>query len=252
MKACHFKVVAGAAAIVLCAAVLGNGVGGQAQIRDGFGVGVPDGFLRKYVAFRAAQLASGAPQSLRVRLGYVKGLSRSFTSVAGEFSLDLVSGAFSVSLRSLTPSETYGVWLVDAAETDGTQPVANVVVRLVTVRAAAAAIGVTGVLNPSALKIPAGFSIDRVVVAPGISSPDAPLAMGSVNVFQKIFFRRLSLLNESAGSVLLNETTSAPRLFSLIPDLEAGTEAALTPRTVRLDRLISRGAVPLLRGDIRR
>ena len=149
-------------------------------------------------------------------------------------------------------------------ETTGTQAVSETVVGLTTVRSTGASTVVTGVLDPTALNLPAGFTIDRVVVAPGTASPAAPLASGSVNVFQKVFFRRLSLLNESTASVLFGETTAAPKLFNLVPDLAAETDAALagagadafdlastvettsltpaSPRSVRLDRLISRGA----------
>jgi hypothetical protein len=117
MKPVRFKLVAGAATILLCALIVMSAVRSHAQVsQDGFGVGIPDGFLRKYVAFRAGQLASGAPQVLRVRLGYVKGLSRSFTAIAGELALNLESGAFSLNLSQLTPNATCGVWLVDGAE----------------------------------------------------------------------------------------------------------------------------------------
>ena len=85
MKRFRFNFIAGAASMFLCALVVLSTVRSHAQVSTGgFGVGIPDGFLRKYVAFRAGQLASGAPQVLRVRLGYVKGLSRSFTAIAGE------------------------------------------------------------------------------------------------------------------------------------------------------------------------
>ena len=266
VKHVRFNLVAGAASILLCAMVVGSVVRSRAQGSEGgFGVGIPDGFLRKYVAFRAGQIASSARHTLRVQLGYVKGLSRSFTSIAGELALNLDSGAFRLSLNGLTPSQTYGVWLVDAMDATGTQAVADTVVALTTVRSTGASAVVTGVLDPAALSLPAGFTIDRVVVALGTASPAAPLASGSVNVFQKIFFRRLSLLNESTASVLLNETTAAPKFFNLVPDLAAETDAALagasadafdlastaetmlptttaSPRSVRLDRLISRGA----------
>ena len=46
-----------------------------------------------------------------------------------------------------------------------------------------------------------------------------------MNVFQKLFFRRLSLLNESTGVLLFQETTPAPSLFALVPDLAAETDA---------------------------
>lgn len=53
-----------------------------------------------------------------------------------------------------------------------------------------------------------------------------PLGAGSVNVFQKIFFRRLSLLNESTGKILFQETTPPPPLFALVADLANETKAS--------------------------
>jgi cytochrome c peroxidase len=267
LKPFRFTLVAGAA-IVLFALVAGSTIRSQAQAREGgFGVGVPDSLVRKYVAFRAGQLAGSAPQVLRVSLGYVKGLSRSFTAMAGELALSLESGAFNVSLSGLTPQQTYSVWLVDAAETEEAQVLPDTVVRLTTFHATRASGIATGTLNPAALGIPDGFSIDRVVVAVGTASPAEPLATGSVNVFQKIFYRRVSLVNESTQSLLLDERTRAPRFASLVPDLAAETDANLvgggpasfglsstfsapvspaavtaSPAAVRLDRLISRGA----------
>jgi cytochrome c peroxidase len=75
------------------------------------------------------------------------------------------------------------------------------------------------------LNLPLGFTIDRVAVVPGILPGTGPLASGSVNVFQKIFFRRLSLVNESTGVTLFQETTAAPALAALVPDLAAQTDA---------------------------
>ena len=269
MRMSRFSLVTGAAALLLCAMVLGSALRGQAQAPGGgYGAGIPDVFLGKYLAFRAAQLASGAAQVLRVRLGYVKGLSRSFTSIVGEMTLDLESGTYRITLNSLTPAQQYGVWIVDGAEGDGVQTTPDAAIRLTTVLANAPSAVVTGSFGTSVPTLPPGFTIDRIVVAPGIVSPTAPLASGSVNVLQKIFFRRLSLLDEGAGAVVFQETTTAPRLATLVPDLTAQTDAALvstastavldmatglsavaspsaaaaSPRSVRLDRLISQGA----------
>ena len=149
---------------------------GHAQLRDGgFGIGNPRTFLRKYLMFRNEQLGSAA-RVLRVRLGYVKGLSRSFTSMAGEATIDLESGAFSVSLNGLTSAVTYGVWLVDVAERDGLLASSDAVVQVATVRASGASALATGSLNGSGSSLPAGFAIDRIVVAPGTTSPTEPLA----------------------------------------------------------------------------
>jgi cytochrome c peroxidase len=236
--------LAAAAALFACAFIVGSTVHSQTR-EEAFGVGLPDGFVRKYIAFRAGQLAGGDRQVLRVRLGHVKGLSRSFTAIAGEFTVNLESGAFRVSLNKLTPQQTYAVWLVDGADADNAQ---DIVARLATVAATGESAVVTGVLNPAALKLPTGFSLDRINVAQGTESAASPLATGSVNVFQKIFFRRLSLLNDGTDAVLFNETTPAPSLFNIIPDLAAATNAGTGSRTtaatrsVRLDRLISRGA----------
>jgi cytochrome c peroxidase len=271
MKSLRFNLVA-LTTVLLAAFVIAGTVGSRAQVREGsFGVGIPDSFVRKYLAFRAKQLASGSAQVLRVHLGYVKGLSRSFTSLAGEIAIDLESGTFRISLSRLTPRQTYGVWLVDVAERAGSEPVSDVAIRLATVSSTGTSALATGAVS-SGMALPAGFKIDRVVVA-GADSPAGPLAAGSVNVFQKIFLRRLSLRNESSGTTLLNETTSAPKLSGLVADLEAETDAALSTadaapsvldlgstfptvtsptttstRTVRLDRLISRGATLFFEG----
>ena len=82
----------------------------------------------------------------------------------------------------------------------------------------------TGVLP---LNLPLGFTIDRVVVAPGLLLGSEALGAGTVNVFQKIFFRRLSLVNDSTGAVLFEETTPPPARSALVPDLAAETEFAL-------------------------
>ena len=129
------------------------------------------------------------------------------------------------------------MWLVDAPELDGVAPTA---VRLAALAASGPSAVVTGTLDVTAF--PAGFTIDRIVVADGVDSPASPLASGSVSVFQKIFLRRLSLLNDAAGTVIFQETVSRPRLAALVPDLAAQTGAASTSTGLPLDKLISQGA----------
>ena len=119
MTSSRRNLAAGAAAILLCAFVFANTAGSQAQEPEGnFGVGIPDVFLPKYLSYRTQQLKSGTPHVMRIRLGYVKGLSRSFTAMVGEMAVNLQSGAFNVSLNGLTPLQTYTVWLVDRSESD--------------------------------------------------------------------------------------------------------------------------------------
>ena len=143
--------------------------------------------------------------------------------MAGEAAVNLESGAFNVSLNGLTPLQTYTVWLVDRTEIECVPPLPDTVFGLVTFLATGPSALLTGLLP---LNLPLGFTIDRVVVAPGLLSGAEALAAGTVNVFQKIFFRRLSLVNESTGAVLFEETTPAPPLVGLVPDLAAETDAA--------------------------
>jgi cytochrome c peroxidase len=224
--------------------------GSHAQVTDGnYGIGIPDVFLPKYLAFRQQQLSSSTPDVMRIRLGYVKGLSRSFTSMVGDAAINLESGAFDVRLNGLAPLQTYTVWLVDRPELDSFVPLPDVVFSLVTFVAAGPSALLTGVL-PS--NLPGGLMIDRVVVTPGVSWGAEPLGAGTVNVVQKIFFRRLSLVNESTGAVLFEETTPAPTLSSLVPDIALETEAASpsgasassssSGGSLKMDKLISQGA----------
>ena len=233
----RFMYAAGAVAILLGALILAVTPGTRAQEVDGnYGIGIPDVFLPKYLAFRTGQVASGSPDVMRVKLGYVKGLSRSFVFMAGEATINLGSGAFSVNLAGLTPLQTYTVWLVSRTDSD---PPLDTVAGLVTFVATEA----TALLNgPLPVDLPVGFTIDRVVVTPGIIWGVEPLAAGLVNVFQRIFFRRLSLLNESTGVVMFDETTAPPALFALVPPLEFEAQGGSSGRGVDMDKLISRGA----------
>src|SRR6185436_8175580 len=84
MTSPRLKLVIGAV-VLLCAFVFANTPGSQAQEPEGnYGVGIPEVFLPKYLAYREGQLASSDPDVMRIPLGYVKGLSTSFTSMAGE------------------------------------------------------------------------------------------------------------------------------------------------------------------------
>src|SRR5687768_1476104 len=108
MKSRYLNLVVRTSAIAFAASVLATTLGGQAPEPEGnFGVGVPEVFLPKYLSYRSAQLASAKPDVMRINLGYVKGLSRSFTRMVGEAAIDLNNGAFQVSLTGLTPLQTY-------------------------------------------------------------------------------------------------------------------------------------------------
>jgi cytochrome c peroxidase len=248
MKSPRFTYVAGAAAIFLSALIVMSAPATLAQEPEGnYGVGIPQVFLPKYLAYRTAQLASGTPNVMRIKLGYVKGLSRSFTAMVGEAAINLGSGATNVNLSGLTPFQTYTVWLVDRTESD--PPVPDIVAGLFTFLATGPTALLTGLLP----QLPLGFTIDRVVVTPGILWGAEPLGAGTVNVFQKAFFRRLTLVNDSTGAVLFDETTTAPPLWSRVPPLEFETsggssgagfalQTSSSGRAVKMDKLISRGA----------
>jgi hypothetical protein len=254
------KLAGGAAAIFLCGFMFASTGGSLAQEPEGnYGIGIPDVFLPKYLTYRAQQLNGGSPHVMRIRLGYVKGLSKSFTSMVGQMALDLQSGAYQVSLNGLTPGTTYSVWLVDRAESE---LIPDTVFNLATFLPLGSSTLLTGVLG---LNLPAGLTIDRVVVAPGTLWGGEALGAGTVNVFQKMFFRRLTVVNDATGAVMFNETTLPPALFALVPDLAAETEAlpslssgmlgfaapfqqldstlaAGSGGSLRLDKLISQGA----------
>jgi len=220
MRCSLFKFAA-AAAILLYIFVLGSERGTQAQEPPGnYGVGVPRVVLPKYLAFRSQQLGSASPDVMRVKLGYVKGLSRAFIAMNGEAAINLASGAFTINLAGLTPGSVYSVWLVDAPDIDG---LPDVTFSLGTILAT----GTTGLLSGAhgLNLLPPGFTIDRVAIVEGAAWGGQMLASGSVNVFQKMFFRRLSLVNESTGAVLFDETTPAPSLFAIVPDLVEETDA---------------------------
>jgi cytochrome c peroxidase len=257
MTSPRLELTAAAAAMLLCAFVFANMTGTQAQEPEGdYGIGIPDVFLPKYLAYREQQLATINPDVMRIRLGYVRGLSISFIEMGGEMAVDLESGSYEIRLNGLTPAVTYSVWLVDRTELDSVPPLSDVVFRLATALAVGPSALLTGQLP---LTLPLDFTIDRVVVVPGILWGAEPLAAGSVNVFQKIFFRRLTLLNESTGAVLFEETTLPPSFFARVPNLAAEIDVLLPPilgfaprelgsssgssgRSVKLDKLISRGA----------
>ncbi len=217
----QLKLVGGATAIFLCACVFASSVSSQ-EPEGNFGVGIPDTFVPKYLAYRSAQLADPNPHVMRVRLGYVKGLSTNFTRMTGEMAVNLQTGAYTTTLSGLTPLTTYAVWLVDRSETDLIPPTPDTLFRLLTF----VAVGPTQLLsgNLGLLGLPLGLTIDRVVVTPGLLGNGEQLAAGTVNVFQKIFFRRLSLENAGTGTVLFNETTPPPNFAALVPDLAAETD----------------------------
>ena len=89
------------------------------NVTDNYGVGRPSVFIGKYQAFRAERIRSGEANILRINLGHVKGLSRSFAGAAGEIAIDLRTGKYLATLRGLKSTDNYSLWLVDRAEPEG-------------------------------------------------------------------------------------------------------------------------------------
>ena len=193
----------------------------SSEVDDRYGIGSSEVFLRKYLTYRMQRLRAGEESVLRVRLGYVKGLSRSFTGIAGELAVELDSGRFTLRLNRLDLGQTYSLWLVDEADAS---VASDAQFKLADVGGDKAAVSLTG---SAASTVPFGFSIDRVVLARGTQSMADVLAAGSLSVFQKVFLKRLSIAKESAGAIMFEETRPpAPNLSSLVPDIAADTTAA--------------------------
>src|SRR5262245_36972176 len=193
----------------------------QQKTTENYGVGDADVFLTKYLAFRQERLKSADPDVLIVPLGFVKGLSRSFTGVGGEASINLRTGTVSATLGSLKVGEQYSVWLVDGKASDVTSLDQSVKLADVSAQQPSMTVSRAALAN-----LPPDFFIDRVTVARGTATADDVLASGSVNVFQKIFFRRASLTNESTGKVLFAERDTAPALSRVVSELEQESATA--------------------------
>jgi len=230
---------------------------------DNYGVGSPSVFIGKYQEFKAQRIRSGEASMLRISLGHVKGLSRSFVGAAGEITIDLGTGRYVATLRGLGSTDVYSLWLIDRPE-----PEADVALRfnvartlkLADVRGSSST--VSGILGA---RVPADFSLDRINLLRGSSSQGEVAASGSINVFQKLFFRHLDLTLAGGSLVLSQSAEQRPAFAWLMPDLAAETLAAngtlplaveslvlappAAPNAVPLDNLISQGAKLFFEGQ---
>jgi len=221
---------------------------------DHYGVGNPSVFLEKYEDFQAERIRNGEGNVLRVSLGHVKGLSSSFVGAAGEVSVDLGTGKFAATLRGLKSTETYSLWLMDRPE-----PAGDVVPRFRDGRALKIADlrGSAATLSGNlGTKVPAGFSLDRVNLLRGSLAQGEVVASGSVNVFQKLFYRRFGV-RDASGSTLFPAPAETQLAFALvIPDPAAETLVAdgigasiVPPAALSIDTLISQGAKLFFDGE---
>ena len=68
------KLTTATVAVLVWMFALATTAGSRAQEPDGnYGVGIPDVFLPKYLAYRNGQLGSSTPDVMRIRFGYVQG-----------------------------------------------------------------------------------------------------------------------------------------------------------------------------------
>ena len=170
------------------------------SVTDNYGVGRPSVFISKYHAFRAERIRSGEANILRINLGHVKGLSRSFAGVAGEISIDLRTGRYLATLRGLRSTENYSLWLVDRPEPEGGVALRfndARVRKLLDVRGTSTT--VSGVLGAG---IPADFSLDRINLLRGSSASGEIVASGSAQ-------RLPEAVLPATGSRAINRLTSA-------------------------------------------
>ena len=190
-----FKRAAAAAAIAFCALVAAPAPNTQAQEPEGnYGVGIPDVFLPKYLDFRTSQLASGTPNVMRVKLGYVKGLSTSFTSMVGEAASISIRAPSASACSGLSPLQTYTVSLVDRSEPTRCSRSAGRADHI-------SRDGADGLLKGILPTLPLDFAIDRVVVRARASWGLGAARRRNRERVSEAFFRRLSLLNESSGAL---------------------------------------------------
>src|SRR5262245_34478525 len=124
MRVAYALIVVAASLLIATAAEL---IGEVASVPEGsnYGIGSSQVLIAKYRTYRAQQLKSPSQGIVRIGLGYVKGLSRSFTATVGELALDLETGRYEITLDRMLPSQTYTVWLVDRQQKGAQDTVVN-------------------------------------------------------------------------------------------------------------------------------
>lgn len=178
-----------------------------------------------------------------IPLGYVKGLSRSFSGSAGRVLLDLGAGTFSAELSGLTAGEAYALWLVDQPQDSPVSELAGArSVKLGEVRSSGPTARLVGSLKAAAA---GGLAVDRVVLSRGGASPADVVASGSMSVLQKLYFGRTAVAGAPAPGQSLPFASLVPAVTAAAdagPQAAAAAEGRATPQATLLDVLISQGA----------
>lgn len=237
---------------------------GTQDITGNYGVGDPDVFASKYRGFLDQTARSSNPNLLTVTLGFVKGVSN-FTGVAGGFSVDLATGAFTANLSGLTPGVTYSLYLVDDQDDDlaSREVRAPLLFKIAQVRPAEKSATLRNTILASAL---GGATVDRLELR-AAGKVETVVASGSISLFQKLLFGGAELVrsdgtrsyapaNLSAATlplaVLIPKVETTKAVATIDPVIAAGTTRTLGGSTtqagggnggqVQLDQLISKGA----------
>jgi hypothetical protein len=231
-----------AAASCVCAAA----VSADRPAATNYRAGSPDALFKKYIDFQYRQAAGSNRNTAVISLGYVKGLSRSFTGSAGQVALDLATGLFSADLSGLAAGETYSLWLVD--QPDGS-PVSDLAgartLKLGQVTAQGPAARLAGMLKAA---LQSGLSADRLVLSRGSASAADLVASGSMSVFQKLYFGRATVKGQATPGQALAYAGLVPAVAAAGAGADAATAGTTTsdgiavPQDAALDVLISQGA----------
>ena len=237
-------------------------------IEGNYGAGDPDVFAGKYKNYVEQTLKARNPNLLTVPLGFVKGVSRTFTGISGGVSFDLGTGSFAANISGLTPGTSYTLSLVDDQDEDDTSKelLPSLLFTIAEIRAVDKTALVRGTLLLVAL---GGATVDRVELR-SVGKEETVLASGSVNLFQKLLFGGAELVKSDSSRSYAPATLSLANLpfSSIIPAVDltitkalglpipltaAGTRSgaintgAMTQAgggggQVQLDKLISKGA----------
>jgi hypothetical protein len=212
---------------------------------SGYRTGSTSVLVKKYLDFKHQQLGSTSNNTAAIPLGYVKGLSRSFSGSAGRVLLDLGAGTFSAELSGLAAGEAYTLWLVDQPQDSPVSELADArSVKLGEVRGSGPTARLAGSLKAAAAS---GLAVDRVVLSRGGASPADVVASGSMSVLQKLYFGRTAVAGSPAPGQSLPFASLVPAVTVAAADAgaqasTAATDSDVTPQMTPLDVLISQGA----------
>lgn len=184
---------------------------------------------------------SGGDRSVRLSVGYFKGLSVEHTRARGMATLDLIEDAIEVEVSGL-PQGVSEVWLVDNVPGPGRSTRPEPGDRLIHVGDLST--GGDGAATLRA-RVAEGtfesFQVDSVVVSRAGEGPiDGPVLFGSPALFQRLYTKtRLAKAGARGGETASRTPTETESLFGVSTAHAAPT--AITPATV-FDGLVAQGA----------